>query len=79
MFTLDVRGKRLDDALEAVTKQIDEAVLAGLREFYILHGKGEGILQQGVHRLLRGSSQVEHFDFTRPEEGGTGKTFVKLR
>lgn len=78
-FTLDVRGKRLDDALDAVTKQLDEAVLAELREFYILHGKGEGILQQGVHNLLRGYPHVEHFDFTRPEEGGTGKTYVKLR
>ncbi|MFP4619530.1 MAG: endonuclease MutS2 [Spirochaetaceae bacterium] len=79
VFTLDVRGKRLEDALDAATRQIDEALLANLREFYILHGKGEGILQQGIHKLLAEYEEVETFDFTRPEEGGTGKTYVKLK
>ncbi|MFO7849142.1 MAG: Smr/MutS family protein, partial [Spirochaetia bacterium] len=79
VFTLDVRGKRLDEALDAAARQLDEAILANLREFYILHGKGEGILQQGIHNLLREYEEVDTFDFTRPEEGGTGKTYVKLR
>lgn len=79
VFNLDVRGRRLDEALDAVSRQIDEALLSGLREFYILHGKGEGVLQNGIHNLLRGYKEVEHFDFSRPEEGGTGKTFVRLK
>jgi DNA mismatch repair protein MutS2 len=78
-FTLDVRGKRLDEAIEAVERQIDEAILAGLREFFILHGKGEGILQQGIHGQLQKNSQVEEFAFTRPEEGGAGKTYVRIK
>ncbi len=78
-FNLDVRGKRLDEALEAVERQIDEAILSSLREFYIIHGKGEGVLQQGIHRLLRDNSQVEEFAFTRPEEGGAGKTYVRIK
>lgn len=78
-FTLDVRGMRLDEALDATSRQIDEALLAGLREFYILHGKGEGVLQEGIHNLLRGYSQIDEFNFTRPEEGGAGKTYVRLQ
>jgi len=79
VFSLDVRGERLDEALERVKRQIDNAVLANLYEFEIIHGKGEGILQTGIQRLLQESPRVEDFYFSRPEQGGTGKTIVKLR
>src|SRR6056297_346524 len=79
VFSLDVRGERLDEALERVNRQIDNAVLANLYEFEIIHGKGEGILQTGIQRLLQESPRVEDFYFSRPEQGGTGKTIVKLR
>lgn len=77
-FTLDIRGERLDKALELLSRQIDEAVLSGLGEFQIIHGKGEGILQKGVHDFLAASRQVRHYSFSTPEEGGTGKTYVQL-
>jgi DNA mismatch repair protein MutS2 len=72
-FSLDVRGERLDEALDRVNRQIDNATLANLYEFEIIHGKGEGVLQTGVQRLLQESPQVEEFYFSRPEQGGTGK------
>jgi len=78
-FSLDVRGERLDEALDRVNRQLDNATLANLYEFEIIHGKGEGILQSGVQRLLQESAQVEEFYFSRPEQGGTGKTIVKLK
>jgi len=78
-FTLDIRGRRLDEALDALNRQIDNALLAGLYEFEVVHGKGEGVLQTGVHRLLRESERVEEYYFARPELGGTGKTIVKLK
>jgi len=78
-FSLDVRGERLDEALDRVNRQLDNATLANLYEFEIIHGKGEGILQTGVQRLLQDSPQVEEFYFSRPEQGGTGKTIVKLK
>ncbi len=76
---LDLRGYRLDDALATVERQIDRALLSGLRDFGIVHGMGEGVLQQGVRELLREHPHVAGFEFARPEEGGFGKTDVHLR
>jgi DNA mismatch repair protein MutS2 len=72
-------GMRLDEALETLRHQIDAAVIAGLREFSVVHGKGDGILQQGVHDYLRNDPAVAEFFFSRPELGGTGRTEVVLR
>ncbi len=79
VFELDVRGMRLEEALAAVERQIDLASMQGLSRFAIIHGKGEGILQKGIHDYLRDAAEVEHFEFARPEGGGFGKTHVELR
>lgn len=76
---LNLRGYRLEDALEALRKQIDGAALSGLFEFSVIHGKGDGILQQGVHEFLKEHPLVADYHFARPEEGGFGKTLVFLK
>jgi DNA mismatch repair protein MutS2 len=76
---LNVRGYRLEDALEALRKQIDGAALSGLYEFSVIHGKGDGILQRGVHEYLKQHPLVADYYFARPEEGGFGKTLVFLK
>ena len=76
---LNVRGYRLEDALEALRKQIDGAALSGLFEFSVIHGKGDGILQRGVHEFLKQHPLVADYYFARPEEGGFGKTLVFLK
>jgi DNA mismatch repair protein MutS2 len=76
---LSLRGMRLEEALEALRRQIDAAVLAGLHEFAVIHGKGEGVLQKGVHEYLRGESAVADYYFSRPELGGFGRTEVILK
>lgn len=76
---LDVRGMRLDEALKSLERQIDSALVHGLHEFGVVHGKGEGILQKGIHDYLRDSSAVSDFAFAVPEDGGTGKTRVTLK
>ncbi len=75
---LDLRGYRLDDALDAVERQIDQALLSGMNDFGIVHGTGEGVLQQGVRDLLRRHPHVTSYEYARPEEGGYGKTNVHL-
>jgi DNA mismatch repair protein MutS2 len=70
---------KLAPALEALQRQLDAAVLAGLSSFAVIHGKGGGVLQEGVHNYLRADTRVADFAFARPEEGGTGKTHVRLR
>jgi DNA mismatch repair protein MutS2 len=78
-FELNLLGMRLDEALENLRRQIDGAVLAGLHEFSVVHGKGDGILQKGVHDYLKHQSQVADYYFSRPEQGGFGRTEVVLR
>jgi DNA mismatch repair protein MutS2 len=76
---LDVRGMRLDEALRALERQIDSALVHGLTEFGVVHGKGEGILQKGIHQYLKASPVVADYYFVPPEEGGFGKTRVILK
>jgi DNA mismatch repair protein MutS2 len=44
-----------------------------------VHGKGEGILQKGIHEYLRDAPAVAGFAFAVPEDGGSGKTRVSLK
>jgi DNA mismatch repair protein MutS2 len=76
---LDLRGYRLDEALSAMRRQLDAAALQGMREFGVIHGKGEGVLREAVHRFLKAEGVVEEFGFSRPEAGGFGRTFVRLK
>jgi DNA mismatch repair protein MutS2 len=78
-FELSLRGMRLDEALETLRHQIDAAVLAGLSEFSVVHGKGDGILQRGVHDYLKQRSEIADYFFSRPELGGFGRTEVVLK
>jgi DNA mismatch repair protein MutS2 len=79
VFELNVRGFRLPDALRSVEKQLDAAVVQGFASFTILHGKGHGILQEGIHDYLKQNPYVTECHFARPEEGGSGKTIVILK
>ena len=53
--------------------------LQGLSLFSIIHGTGEGILGKGIHDYLRRQPAVAEYHFARPEEGGYGKTVVRLK
>jgi DNA mismatch repair protein MutS2 len=75
---LDLRGLRLEEALRRLERQLDHAVVRGLPEFSVIHGLGEGILQRGIHRYLRESRLVKDYYFASPEEGGFGKTVVRI-
>jgi DNA mismatch repair protein MutS2 len=69
---------RLEEALKQVEQQIDRALLSGMSEFSIVHGMGEGVLQRGIHEYLKSSSQVKDYFFSTPEQGGFGRTVVRL-
>jgi DNA mismatch repair protein MutS2 len=78
-FELNLRGMRLEEALDALRRQVDAAAMSGLYEFSIIHGKGDGILQKGVHEYLKSQKVVADYYFARPEDGGYGKTMVSLK
>ncbi len=75
----DVRGMSLEEALSAVGLYLDEAVLAGLNEVYIIHGKGTGILRAGIQQDLRKNRHVKSFRRGMYGEGEDGVTVVTLR
>ncbi|RPJ08706.1 MAG: endonuclease MutS2 [Spirochaetaceae bacterium] len=79
VFELNVRGFRLAQAMRAVEKQMDAAVVSGIKEWSIVHGKGTGTLQTAIHDYLKDSPFVASFSFARPEFGGSGKTIVILK
>jgi len=78
VFSLDVRGNTLQEALDVLQKQIDNALMHDMLKFSVIHGKGDGILQRGIHEYLKELKIIDHFEFARPEDGGYGKTFIYL-
>lgn len=76
---LDLRGKNTMDVENELEKYLDDAFLANLKVFTIVHGKGEGVLQNAVRRILKASPQVKHFRAGQPSEGGAGVTIVELK
>jgi DNA mismatch repair protein MutS2 len=78
-FEINLRGMRLEEALEVLRRQLDAAALSGLQEFSVVHGKGDGILQRGVHEYLKHQGLVADYYFSRPELGGFGRTEVVLK
>ena len=77
--TIDVRGFRLEEALEEIDNQIEACCVHGLDNFSIIHGYGNGILSTGIHAHLKTHGAVQSYFFAHPEDGGQGKTYVRLR
>lgn len=77
-FELRLLGMRGDEAKKALRDKLDFILMQGITEFSIIHGKGDGILQQITHDFLHNNSCVKSFRFAKPEEGGSGKTIVTL-
>ncbi len=78
-LTLDVRGKRAEEALDIVDKYLDEAKLLSIKEVSILHGKGNGILRKLIRERLSHNHDVERFCDASLETGGTGITRVYFK
>ena len=79
VFELRLLGMHAEEAVHALEHQIDLCALSNFPTFSIIHGKGEGILQQTVRDYLSHCPIVKSFDFAPPEDGGTGKTYVTLK
>ena len=76
---LDLRGKRGDEALKEVEVFIDDAILVGIQEVQIVHGKGDGILRTLIRQRLKGFKDIESMKDEHADRGGAGVTIVRLR
>jgi len=76
---VDVRGLRVSEVGIRVDRALDQAVLGGLGELRIIHGKGTGALRESISEMLAIDGRVDDFRMGGPAEGGAGVTIVRLR
>jgi len=76
---IDVRGMRTEEALSAIERLLDRAIMMGFGNLKILHGKGDGILRKMIRRYLRKYEQVDRMEDEHADRGGDGITYVYLR
>jgi len=75
---IDVRGMRAEEAIQAVDRFIDDALVLGYHEVSILHGRGDGILRKFIRDYLRQYNYVKSLKNEHEERGGDGITLVGL-
>lgn len=76
---IDIRGMLAEEAEKRVLEFIDEAILSGLSDIQIIHGKGGGVLREKVSLLLKDDKRIEKYRLGYWNEGGSGVTYVKLK
>ena len=74
--SIDIRGMRVVEALDAVQQLVDDALMVGVESVTILHGKGTGALKEEVRNYLRTVPQVASAKDAHPDRGGAGITIV---
>ncbi|MBO6068085.1 MAG: Smr/MutS family protein [Bacteroidales bacterium] len=77
--SIDVRGERVNDAIDKVLHFMDDALMVGVGQVTILHGKGNGVLREEIRKYLRTIGGVESFGDAPLDQGGAGITVVKLQ
>lgn len=75
---LDLRGSNVEEAILEVDRFLDESILNNLGQVYIIHGKGTGVLRNGITQFLRNHRHVKQFRLGAHGEGGNGVTVVEL-
>lgn len=78
VFELRLLGMREEEAIRALQRQLDLCAMTNFKSFSIIHGKGNGILQQAVQDYLSNYPGVKDFHYANPEDGGFGKTYVEM-
>lgn len=76
--TIDIRGKRVDEALIDLENYLDKALLSSAFELNIIHGKGNGVLREVVRNMLKEYKEVKSIKNGPAEGGGDGLTIVSL-
>jgi DNA mismatch repair protein MutS2 len=75
---LDLRGKRVEEAIDELDRYLNDAYMAGLKMVRIVHGKGTGVVRHAVREKLASSPLVRGFEQAPANEGGEGATIALL-
>ena len=77
--TLDLRGERVEEALDNLEAYLDKASLANLSPVYIIHGHGTGALKSAVRDFISTSPYVAKFRVGEDTEGGDGVSVIDIK
>lgn len=77
--SINVMGKNLEDALADVEKYLDDVYMAGLDMVSIIHGRGGGILKDGIRQMLKRKKYVDSYGAASYNDGGEGVTVVHMK
>jgi DNA mismatch repair protein MutS2 len=76
---LDVRGENVEDAIYLLEKFLDDAILSSLSVVRVIHGKGTGVLRNGLHAYLKKQPRVKTYRLGTFGEGDAGVTVIELK
>ena len=76
---IDLRGKLVEEAETLLDKYLDDAVITGINQVSIIHGKGTGALRSGIHQFLKNHPHVKSYRLGQIGEGDAGVTIVELK
>lgn len=78
-FEIDLRGMNGEEAIASTDKFLEQAILGGLHQVYIIHGKGTGVLRTKINEFLDKHEHVKTKRLADWNQGGTGVTVVELK
>ena len=76
---IDLRGLNIEEGILETDKYLDDAYISGLKEVYIIHGKGTGALREGITPFLKNHKHIKSIRAGKYGEGGEGVTVVELK
>ncbi len=78
-FELDLRGKMKEEVMVELLTWIDDAILLGVEEAKIVHGRGSGVIKDTVRAMLRKYKEIEKISDEERERRGDGVTVVRFK
>jgi len=76
---VDLRGERVEEAINQLDQYIDQALLSNLSTVTVIHGMGTGAVRKGVREYLSKNSRIKSFNDAPANQGGNGATIVQLK